>query len=458
MSTVRAPAVAGSFYPAAADRLSLDIADLLTYPDGPPLSAPPKALIVPHAGYIYSGPIAASAYATLATLRGVITRVVLLGPSHFVPIRGIAVPDADRFRTPLGEILLDAEAIRRLTQTAAVTVSASAHEDEHSLEVQLPFLQTVLGQFTLLPLVVGDATPDQVAAVIESEWGGSETLIVVSSDLSHYLTDDRARIADAKTVAEILALRPRLGYRQACGAAPVNGLLTAARRRGLRPVALDVRNSSQTAGDPERVVGYASFAFVAERGAVTNETQAPLTEARGQTLVRLARATIADALGIAYPAVPDEPWLAEPGATFVTLTLDDELRGCIGSVIAHRSLRADVTDNALGAAFRDPRFRPLPREAFEAVHVEVSLLSTPAPLVVADEAAALAALRPHVDGVIFEYGPFRGLFLPQVWEQLPSPREFLGQLRRKAGLPADFWASDVRLSRFTVHKWEEPLG
>lgn len=449
-TTVRTPAVAGSFYPADTARLTRDLTDLLAHPAGPPLPTAPKALIVPHAGYLYSGPIAASAYATLAPQRGRITRVVLAGPSHFVPLRGLAVPKASRFRTPLGEVAVDLDGVQRVVQLPLVTISAAAHSDEHSLEVQLPFLQTVLDAFSVLPLVVGDAAPDEVAAVLEEVWGGDETLIVVSSDLSHYLPDPSARAADTQTVSDIIALRPHVGPRQACGAAPVNGLLAAAQRHGLRAVALDVRNSSQTAGDPDRVVGYAAIAFVGARPA------APPTEAKGQTLLRLARYAIGEALGVAVPEVEDAAWLDERGATFVTLTIDGELRGCIGSVTAHRALRDDVHDNALGAAFRDPRFRPLPASAFNDIRVEVSLLTPPEPMDVADEDAAIAALRPHEDGVVLEYGSFAGLFLPQVWEQLPTPRAFLRHLKRKAGLPDDFWASGIRLSRFRVRSWKEP--
>lgn len=463
MTTVRAPAVAGSFYPASADALRRDVSDLLAHPEGPALATVPKALIVPHAGYIYSGPIAASAYATLLPHRADITRVVLLGPAHHIPVRSIALSSADQFRTPLGDVALDTDGMQRLARRANAVVSADAHLDEHSLEVQLPFLQSVLGAFTLLPIVVGDAAPTEVADVIESEWGGDETLIVISSDLSHYLSDARARSADARTVDDILALRASLGHRQACGATPVNGMLIAARRRGLRAIALDVRNSSQTAGDPDRVVGYASFAFVPAEAAsladAPGEAAAPLNDAQGETLLRLARGAIASALGVAKPVMDDDAtWLRAPGATFVTLTLDGDLRGCIGSVMAHRTLREDVRENAVASALHDSRFRPLTPAELRAVRVEVSLLSAPEPMPVRDEADAVATLRPHIDGVVLECGPFRGLFLPQVWEQLPQPRAFLRQLKRKAGLPAEFWDQQVRLSRFTVAKWKERGG
>jgi AmmeMemoRadiSam system protein B len=221
----------------------------------------PKALIVPHAGYIYSGPIAASAYARLVPGRSLIRRVVLLGPVHRVPIRGLALPGADSFVTPLGAVTVDAEAAARLHAMPQVVESEPAHSLEHSLEVQLPFLQTILEEFTLVPLVVGDASPSEVAEVIERLWGGPETLIVVSSDLSHYHRYERAAEIDSSTVDDILALADTLDHEQACGATPINGFALCARRHGLKPELLDLRNSGDTAGEKSRVVGYAAFAF-----------------------------------------------------------------------------------------------------------------------------------------------------------------------------------------------------
>jgi len=252
------------FYPDSPIVLKQTLADLLARPRAARLAHSPKALIVPHAGYIYSGPVAASAYAQLADLRGRIRRVVLLGPTHRVYVRGLALPEAERFATPLGEVPLDREGMQRLAGLPQVTTSAAAHQMEHSLEVQLPFLQQVLGDFQLLPLAVGEATAAEVAEVLEQVWGGDETLIVVSSDLSHFLPDEEARKVDGRTVDAILALDSHLSHEQACGATPVNGLLLAAKRHGLRAVKLDVCNSSDTAGDPDRVVGYAAFAFEPE--------------------------------------------------------------------------------------------------------------------------------------------------------------------------------------------------
>jgi AmmeMemoRadiSam system protein A len=338
-----------------------------------------------------------------------------------------------------------------------VSMNAAAHQMEHSLEVQLPFLQQVLGDFQLLPLAVGEATASEVAEVLEKVWGGDETLIVISSDLSHFLPDALARQVDGGTVDAILALNSHLNHEQACGATPINGLMLAAQAHGLHPIVLDVRNSSDTAGDPERVVGYAAFAFQAEAASEPKrKDEAEQADVdKGVTLLKLARAEIGSKLGLAVPSAKQASWLSELGASFVTLTRQGELRGCIGSLEAHRPLGLDVRENAVAAAFRDPRFMPLSRAEFDDIRVEVSLLSAAEPLVVTSEQEALASLRPGIDGVVFEVGHMRSTFLPQVWEQLPEPAEFMAQLKRKAGLAVDFWSESVRLSRYGVSKWKE---
>lgn len=266
MSAVRQPAVAGAFYPGEGRALAATVASLLAaaHAETPAdtISAPPKVLIVPHAGYIYSGPMAAQAYAQLAAVRATIRRVVLLGPVHRVAVRGLALPGASTFATPLGEVDIDQDAVATLAGLRQVVVSPAAHALEHSLEVQLPFLQTVLDDFKLLPLAVGDATPAEVAQVLEALWGGPETLIVISSDLSHYLPYRAAQNIDQDTVERILALRGPLSHEQACGGTPINGLLLAARQHHLQPQLLGLCNSGDTAGDKQRVVGYAAIAFM----------------------------------------------------------------------------------------------------------------------------------------------------------------------------------------------------
>lgn len=260
--TVRRPAVAGTFYPAERDVLADEIRRALDgAADRPPPDRVPAALIVPHAGYAYSGPVAASAYRLLEPARRSIRRVVLLGPAHRVPLRGLGLSGADAWETPLGQVLLDQRATSSISSLSAVEVNDRAHGPEHSLEVQLPFLQMVLDDFALVPLVVGDATTDEVAAVLDAVWDDPGSLVVVSTDLSHYHSYGSATTVDARTVASIVARRPEeIGSDQACGVRPLRGLLSTAASRDLAVVPLDVRNSGDIAGDRDRVVGYASFA------------------------------------------------------------------------------------------------------------------------------------------------------------------------------------------------------
>lgn len=260
MTPIRPPAVAGMFYPADPGQLQATVDQLLAAAPAPAMLQP-KALIVPHAGYVYSGPTAARAYAALAPWRTTIRRVILLGPTHRVAVRGLALPDCEAFATPLGKVRLDAAARALIEQLPQVGVSAAAHAQEHSLEVHLPFLQRALDDFALLPLAVGNAMPEAVAEVLERLWGGPETLIVVSSDLSHFLTYATAQQVDRETCSHILELATDIRPEQACGAFPVNGLLLAAQRHGLHPTLLDLCNSGDTAGDRQRVVGYAAFTF-----------------------------------------------------------------------------------------------------------------------------------------------------------------------------------------------------
>ena len=262
MQNIRPPAVAGMFYPAEPDILARDVRAMLAA--AKPCELAPKALIAPHAGYVYSGPIAASAYTALKNVAARIRRVVLLGPTHRVAVRGLALPGVDAFATPLGAVQVDVEAAQSIAHLPQVTVSPQAHVLEQSLEVQLPFLQALLRDFKLLPMAVGMATSEEVAEVLELLWGGEETLIVVSSDLSHYLPYDVAKRVDTATVQNILGLKHPISHEQACGGTPINGLLLAARHHHLAPHLLDLRNSGDTAGTRDGVVGYAAFVFTNE--------------------------------------------------------------------------------------------------------------------------------------------------------------------------------------------------
>ena len=450
MASIRPAAVAGTFYPASPRELAREVDDMLGHSGGGGLAPGfPKALIVPHAGYVYSGSVAAEAYDRLRPARGIVRRVVLLGPCHRVPVRGLALPEAVAFATPLGQVPIDLEAIESLAGLPQVVVSSAVHAEEHALEVQLPFLQRVLGEFSLVPLAVGDATPEQVADVIERLWGGAETLIVISSDLSHYHPYEEACAIDRGTTRAILDYSTDIDHEQACGATPVAGMLLAAKRHKWNVELPDLRNSGDTAGGRGRVVGYASFAFW--------DGAHSFGEAHGRTLLDIARNSIEAALGVSeLKLLPDEPWLKPAHATFGTLTQNGRLRGCIGSLEARRPLGEDVRHNARAAALADPRFPPLTSEELASTRIEVSLLSTPKLLAFADHVDLIAQLRAGEDGLILEYGEARGTFLPQVWESLPEPEQFVAELKRKAGLSPAVSTAKCRILRYRVLKWKEP--
>jgi len=450
LGEVRPAAVAGTFYPGDADVLRGEVALLLSEAPPPrPGAVRPKALVVPHAGYVYSGPVAASAYVHLRAPGPPVERVVLLGPSHQVAVAGLALPAAGHFETPLGRIPIDAAAAARALALPQVTRSGPAHQREHALEVQLPFLQVLLERFTLLPLAVGQATAEDVAAVLEALWGGPETLVVISTDLSHYLPYPAARALDLHTADQVLAFDAHgLEHEQACGRTPLAGLLLAGRRRGLSIELLDLRSSGDTAGGRERVVGYGAFAL--------HEPAGPASHAhRAAVITGLARAAIASLFGAPPPEPPaGEPWLDAPRACFVSLHRRGMLRGCIGALEARGPLHAEVVRCARQAATDDPRFEPLEAHELAGLDVEVSVLTPTEPLEAADEDEALARLRPGVDGLSLESGGRRAVFIPAMWEQLPDPRAFLSHLRRKAGLP-DHWRPDTRLWRFTADLYRE---
>jgi AmmeMemoRadiSam system protein B/AmmeMemoRadiSam system protein A len=447
----RPAALAGAFYPAEPSALRAMIGEFI---DRAPLhQVTPKAIVSPHAGYIYSGPIAATTLKPLVARSGEIKRVVMLGPPHRMPVRRFCVPSVGAFNTPLGSVPLDPEFIAVVREHPGVVVDDAPHAQEHCLETQLPFLQHVLGSFTLVPILVGGASPEEVAALLAKLWGGDETLVLISSDLSHYHDYARTQSLDEAARRAIETLRPdQLGEEQACGRHGLRGLLARATELDLRATTLDLRNSGDTAGHAQRdrVVGYGGWSF-------EYASQARLADGERHQLANVAKQAIS--LGLKHGRAAKvnahtfSRTLQAMRATFVTLTLDGKLRGCIGSVVPHEPLVADVANNAYKAAFQDPRFPKLTQSEVARLDVSVSILSHPRLMQVRSEAEAIDALHPEVDGVILEArdpqgNTRRGLFLPHVWHELPDPRQFMRHLKAKAGLAPDGWPAGARLWRY----------
>ena len=424
----RLPAVAGMFYPLARDELEHSIREYLDQVtiDIPP----PKAIIAPHAGYIYSGPVAAAVYASLLPIRHRIKKVILLGPAHRVYLDGLALPDATVFATPLGKIEIDRELVSRIKDLPQVCTMASAHAQEHSLEVHLPFLQMVLDRFTLLPLVVGDADQEQVAEVLSAVWGGDETLIVISSDLSHYHDYQTARLLDAATSKAIKNLQfDEIGPNQACGCRPLRGLLHLAKRNNMEIRVLDVRNSGDTAGGRDQVVGYGAYSVHYRESSLTPYAQ---------ELLGVARQSIEQGFRTRQPLQPDltnyAGVLRQPAASFVTLKINSNLRGCIGTTQAIQPLLLSIADSAYKAAFQDPRFQPLTETEYRQVDLSISVLTPPVEIKFTSEPDLARQLQPGTDGLIIESGQKRATFLPEVWDSIPAAVDFLTQLKLKAGM------------------------
>jgi len=450
---IRKAVVAGQFYPSDLTQLTKMIENLTRQAQQTKISTPQqgvlKALILPHAGYVYSGLTAAHASHLLSENQ--FDKVVLLGPDHRVGFPNGAITDAEAYETPLGRIKLHKDAAELLQTDLFQTVSAS-DRSEHSLEVVLPFLQYYLKEFELVPIVLGRGDTKTMANGINA-FSDLKTLLVVSSDLSHFLPYDLAVAYDKETLKMITRLKPDPLLKRnnaACGVVPIAVLLHLANQHGWRPQLLHYSNSGDTAGDHKRVVGYAAIAFYG--GSPMNATDAKknnetltFRDDQGQALVKLARQTIAARLGKKAPlpesaaTALEAKELKNRRGTFVTLTIDGRLRGCIGSLNATESVVDGVRRNAVNAAFGDPRFDKLQLAEFDKTDIEVSILTEPQPLAYKDGADLIAKLRPDIDGLIIRKGAFSATFLPQVWEQLPDTKDFLSHLCRKAGLSADAW-------------------
>jgi len=472
---VRLPAVAGLFYPADKAVLSKTIDGLLA---GAPAHRIPrlKGLVCPHAGYPYSGPTAAIAYKLLAG-RDVET-VVILGPSHYALFRGASVANTDAYQTPLGIVPLSPRA-RQLAMTnpfvlepqcpvqrpqwwaQASKPAPAAGQDtpdtwEHSVEVQVPFLQKTLTNFTILPVVMGEVDPEQAAWVLAGVIDG-KTIVVASSDLSHYHPYDEAKKLDTSCVKAVCDLNiDEMKTQEACGRLPILTLMYLARSKGWKPQLLEYRNSGDTAGDKSAVVGYSAIAFYepAPQTYEAKERKLLLDLARG-TLTRAATNAAAPGPGVNTNDL--SPKLSESKGCFVTLTENGELRGCIGYLQPLEALYQAVADNARNAATRDPRFPSVRPGEVSKIKIEISVLTQPQPLSFNSPEDLLKKLEPDEDGVVLQIGSRQATYLPQVWEQIPDKVQFLNQLAQKAGCAPDDWrGKNVSVSIYHAEAFGEP--
>ncbi len=462
LNRIRKPAVAGQFYSANPEKLRAEIKRYVA--GGAALKATPRILISPHAGYVFSGPVAGKGFAAIDPAT---RRVILIGPSHRQFFEGISIPDVDGYQTPLGVAPLDKLGVGALRASGLVRSEPRAHAEEHCLEVQIPFLQVVLDTFSIIPILVGKADPDAIAELLLPLLD-RQTMVVASSDFSHYLSHDEAKSRDALSVKTILDGRDT-GPIDACGEIPIRIVIALAKSLNLSPVLLDSRTSYETApqyGSNARVVGYASLAYtprtsqsgfdaaLRESGEDAIDSVA-LSDAGKDAALTLARRALEKAVrGELAPAVEPEsmpPRLRESFGCFVTLKAGDSLRGCIGYLEPKKALYEAIIENACSAALSDPRFSPVSAEELAKITIEISVLTRPEPLVVSSPEALLETLIAGRDGLILRKNFKQATFLPQVWEQLRSKTSFLEHLAMKAGLGRDGWKNAEYLRYRAIH-------
>ena len=462
---VRGAAVAGMFYPADEKHLSNTVEDLLAAARPAGIKGL-RGLVCPHAGYRFSGRTAAAAYKQLEG-RGIRTAIVL-APSHYAGgYRGASIPDVEAYRTPLGTIRLSPIASTLIGKGSFVSKPScqvrrpswwrqtrkeippfgqdTPHTWEHSLEVQLPFLQKTLKDFLLVPTVLRDADTEGVARVL-AKYVDDKTIVIASSDLSHYHPYDVAQKLDARCVEAICKLdTDAMASREACGKGPILSLMHLARIKGWKTRLLETCNSGDVTGDRSRVVGYAAIAFydpnASDSGpAAWVDTYGP---AERKFLMTLARKTLLQtAKGQAPPKINTTEipaQLLEPKACFLTLKKSGQLRGCIGGFFPKQPLYQEVVEMTVSAAAKDPRFKPVKLDELDTIEIEISVLTVPKPLAFKSPEDLLAKLRPHIDGVILRKGRMQSTYLPQVWSQMPDKETFLAQLSRKAGMGLTDW-------------------
>lgn len=452
---IRTSSVAGRFFPDDKAKLKAVLSDYEDKTNGllKLLPAEPVAILSPHAGYAFCGGLTAGAWST--TRATAFARIAILSPSHHVRIDGMAVPAGhDTVGLPGMRVKIDTKACKALARMRGVRADDAPFDKEHGIDTQLPFARRVHPKTPVVPIVIGDTTEGHVAEVIDKLAAmEGRTLFVLSSDLSHFLTQEQAVRIDGQTAGLIeTGQGARLTPAHACGARGLAGWLASAAGRGTRPMRLGQFTSYNTTRDDSRVVGYGAWAFYdAADDVLSTPLRAELLRAaRAGLKSRLAKGRMPE-VGLDSFPMP----LRTIAASFVTLEIEGRLRGCIGSMMAHRSLVADVVANAVKAGFEDRRFRPVSAEDLDAAEIKISLLTRPAPIEVENEEHLLSQLEPGKTGLILSEGDKRGLFLPSVWSSLPEPKDFLQALRRKAGLEPETWSEAQSFQLFRAEHFGE---
>lgn len=439
MKKIKYPAAAGTFYPNNALELKKQIEFFAQYCQNDYTYAS-RAVIVPHAGLIYSGRLA---YEGISLLDRNLKNLFIFAPAHRVGFEGLSLSGFELWQTPLGEIEVNQQINNELKEKFNAQFFDKAFEYEHSIEVQLPLIQSVFKNVKIIPLLVGSADYQVISQIIKYYYDDKENGFIISSDLSHFLTDEKAKKIDAVTADMIETGNiDNFQYEQACGALGIAGLVDFANKKNYSLIRIGMHNSGLTTGDKTRVVGYGSW-FLYE-----GQTNEFIKKYYSKLIIDICRQAIKskfepDIEEIKYPQV-----FGRIGACFVTLEKNNTLRGCIGSVIARRPLINDIIMNAKNSAFSDPRFLPVQQNEISQLKIAVSILSEPKKISFTDENDLLRQMRPNIDGIIIKDGIYQAVYLPSVWEQLPDKREFLETLKVKAGLNPDYFSDIFEAYRF----------
>ena len=444
---VKEPALAGTFYTSnredLADQMELFASESKNY-----YNTPTRAVIVPHAGLVFSGRVA---YEGINQIDKKIKNLFVIAPSHKVAFDGIAVSSYDAMKTPIGKSKINSEITQELIEKFGAKVNDETIESEHSLEAELPIIQSIFKGIKIIPIMVGKDSPAVIDQIISEYYPDTRNGFIISSDLSHFLTDEEAKKMDSETAKMIESGDIReFRYEQACGAIGIAGLVSFANKNNYSLIRIDMTNSSEASEDKSRVVGYGSW-FLFEG------TKFEYIEQNYKKLIpQLCKIVLKSAFDkgqvtIQYPQILDEE-----GACFVTLEKDGQLRGCIGSIVAHRPLITDLVEHTRNAAFNDKRFNPVTAEEIDSLKVNVSILTPAYKMEFESEEDLLNKITPNKDGIIIIDGEHQGVYLPSVWEEIPDKKEFLNSLKVKAGLTEDYWSNELKAYRFeTIYLKEE---
>lgn len=443
MDTVKTAAFAGKFYPCDREKLDSLLENLLKQ-SVKDYRIKTRAIIVPHAGYMYSAKTATTAFQYIDTNT---KNFFIIAPSHTTNFSGLAVPSFDYFETPCGNIKVNKALIYEIAERKNADFFDEAFEKEHSIEVELPFLKKISPDAQIVPVLYGKTDTETIAKLIDDYWINTGNSFVISSDLSHFYSIKDVEKIDNYT-AEMIETQNINNFHplQACGSTGITGLVQFCTKNNFSMIRTALTNSGETAGTTETVVGYGAWILTEESKSNFIKNQFPdmvISICKESILAGIKTGNSLDVEEKLYPQV-----FYESGACFVTITINERLRGCIGSIFAHKPLLNDLAQNAYKSAFADTRFTAITEEEFEHIKIAVSLLSEPQPLEFSDEEDLLSKIVPYKDGIIIQDNGHSAVYLPSVWVQLPDKKDFLNSLKQKAGLSPDYFSKTLKAYRF----------